>query len=94
MSFARERSIARERHAIAQRARRDLDKGLFWEFKIFTLFPILQHLRYLDFVFRVVFPIAFAIYVFAMLASVGFGSAHFAKLMTAPCYVTATSGGA
>jgi len=67
-------------------AKYDLDKGATWKFKTFTLFPILAYLRYMDFVFRVIFPVAYLAFTVAMLAEVGFGYDQFALLDTAPCY--------
>ena len=71
-------------------ARRDLDKGVVWKFKTFTLFPLLNNMRYLDFVFRAVFPVAYLIFVIVMFQEVDYSS-HFALLDTAPCYRAAIS---
>ena len=57
----------------------------------FTLFPILIRLRYLDFIFRAAFPIAYVIFCLAMAAEVDFGRAHSRLLATAPCYLIASA---
>ena len=64
----------------------DLDKGTLWRFKFFVLFPILLNLRHLDHYSRVVFPVAFGIFVLGQFSKVGFGTAHNDLLNTVQCY--------
>ena len=72
----------------ATAATRDLDKTWVWQFKTFMLFPVISNLRYLDFVFRVLYPIAFLTFVILMYAQVDVDG-HYAKLNTVPCYTSA-----
>ena len=67
-------------------AKKDLDKGIVWKIKTFYLLPVLKYMMYLDFVFRVVFPICYLTFTLGMLAQVDFGASHYALLETAPCY--------
>ena len=67
-------------------AKKDLDKGVVWKIKTFYLLPVLKYMMYLDFVFRVVFPICYLTFTLGMLAQVDFGASHYALLETAPCY--------
>ena len=65
----------------------DLDRGRIWAFKVFTLFPLLKYLSQLDFVFRVVFPIAYVINLMIYMSEVNFGRDQIALLETSPCYL-------
>ena len=65
---------------------RDFDFGPAWKFKTFVLFPRLAQLSQSDHLARVWFPVAFTVYVLAMLSQVGFLSGHYALLATSPCY--------
>jgi len=65
----------------------DLDKGWWWTFKTFHLFPfMIARLRKLDHIARVVFPLAYIIYTLIQLIEVDFGRAQFDQLATAPCF--------
>ena len=70
-----------------QLGKRDLWAPRMWYFKTFVLFPIVQHLRFLDFISRVLFPLAYAIFLFSSFAEVGFGSDHYQRLQGSPCYL-------
>ena len=65
------------------------DRG--WVLKTFILFPVLQNLRYLDFIFRVAFPIAYYIFITSYMFEIGFGDGHYATLETAPCFLESQS---
>jgi hypothetical protein len=54
------------------KARSALGSGRVWEFKVFWLFPKLHYLSMLDFAFRVVFPLAYAIFIVTMFSEVSF----------------------
>ena len=66
------------------RIKEDLDRGNVWAFKTFYLFPLLVRLRYLDHVFRVVFPLAYVIYVLVSLSEVEFGLHQLDKINNGP----------
>ena len=69
--------------AYSKVAMNNLDKGRLWRFKTFNLFPCLIHLRNLDFAMRIVFPIAYLIFVLGMFSTVEFGQPHFEALRQA-----------
>ena len=77
------------RSQLAERAKKDLDKGRVWAFKMFTLFPVLEYMRYFDFGARWIFPVAYLVFVTGMLDEVGYGTGHFNLLNSAPCYQAA-----
>ena len=51
----------------------------------------LVRLTHLDHIFRVAFPLAYAIFVLVALGEVDFGHAQHEKLMTAKCYTPTAS---
>ena len=69
------------------KVKEDLDRGWVWECKTFCLFPLLTRLTHVDHIFRVCFPLAYAIFTLAALAEVDFGRTQYEKLLTARCYV-------
>ena len=77
---------AKTKAAFRKAAQEELGHNRTWTLKTFYIFPYLQNLRYLDFVFRVVFPLAYVIYLLYALSEVGFGVAHYDLLETAPCF--------
>ena len=79
----RSRAMAR---VYRNRARKTLEKGALWEFKTFVLFPILSRVRHMDILFRLIFPIAYGIFVFVHMAEVNFGRDQYKLLETTPCY--------
>lgn len=70
-------------------AARALKQGAVWKFKVFVLFPIVGNIRFLDQLFRVIFPIFYAAFILIHLSEVNFGRDHYALLETAACYRTA-----
>ena len=68
------------------RAGEDLDKGRLWMFKVFTLLPILAKLTNADHYARVLFPIAFGIFLITAFSEVDFFSSHYSLLETSNCY--------
>ena len=89
------RKLGKESNAMRKlyrtRAMKTLEKSSMWYFKLFTLFPMLRNLRYMDQVFRVVFPLAYVIFVIIHLAEVNFGADQYALLRQSSCYETAMS---
>jgi len=83
----RKRATLAVRHDYRAVAELDLDRGRIWAFKVFHLFPILKYLSHLDFVFRVVFPIAYLANVIVYMSEVNFGRDQLALLETSPCYL-------
>ena len=64
-------------------------QGKIWEFKTFCLFPFLNRLLTpLDHVFRVVFPIAYLIYVLIAMSEVNYGIDQREKLDNSWCYTS------
>jgi len=63
-----------------------MDKGRIWKFKVFFLFPVLNRLHTLDHVFRVLYPIAYLIFVLVELDRVGFGLDQRERLQSSSCY--------
>ena len=62
-------------------------RGCIWRIKYYTLFPALKViLLRLDHYSRVVFPVAFGIFVLGQFSKVGFGTAHNDLLNTVQCY--------
>ena len=72
-------------------AKDDLDRGRIWTFKVFYLFPLLLHLSRLDHICRLLFPIAYIIYVLIAFSEVGFGTEHLERLRGSPCYMATWS---
>ena len=70
-----------------EKALEDLDKGRLWSFKVFYLFPILQELQNLDHYARVLFPIAFAVFMLAKFGEVDMTS-HYNLLRASKCYAS------
>ena len=68
-----------------------LGKGRLWHFKTFVVFPVVQHLRFLDYISRVVFPLAYITFLAYSFSEVGFGREHYERLMTSPCYLASLS---
>jgi len=61
-----------------------LDKGHVWNMKFYYLFPLLVHLRNLDFLSRWLFPILYMSFLVVMGIQVNFGSDHLQMLSNAP----------
>ena len=78
------RKRGQERQTTARK--QTLEKGALWEFKTFVLFPILSRVRHMDILFRLIFPIAYGIFVFVHMAEVNFGRDQYKLLETTPCY--------
>ena len=72
--------------AFRSRAKEDLDRGPIWEFKTFLLFPMLVRLSGLDHLFRILFPVAYIVYVICAFAEVDFGRPQYALLQGSPCF--------
>ena len=68
------------------KAAEDLDMGPVDTFKTFTLFPVLAKLQYSDHVARVIFPVAFAIFIFSAFAEVDWFGPHYDLLRSSKCY--------
>lgn len=64
----------------------DLDIGPLDSFKIFTLFPLFAKLQYSDHVARVIFPVAFAIFIFSAFDEVDWFGPHYDLLRSSTCY--------
>ena len=50
-----------------------LDKSYLWRLKTYYIFPVAQHLRFLDLCSRFLFPCAYLAFVLASLSEVKFG---------------------
>ena len=68
------------------KAAEDLDMGPVDAFKTFMLFPVLAKLQYADHVARVIFPVAFAIFIFSAFAEVDWFGPHYDLLRSSKCY--------
>ena len=68
------------------KAAEDLDMGLVDTFKTFMLFPVLAKLQYSDHVARVIFPVAFAIFLFSAFAEADWFGPHYDLLRSSKCY--------
>ena len=68
------------------KAAEDLDMSPVDTFKAFTLFPVLAKLQYADHVARVIFPVAFAIFIFSAFAEVDWFGPHYDLLRSSKCY--------
>jgi len=68
-------------------ARENLDHGAIWSAKVFYIFPMLVKLQSLDHIFRVVFPLAYVIYMIVAFQEVNFGRDHDRVLQSSVCYV-------
>ena len=68
------------------KAAEDLDMSPVDTFKAFTLFPVLAKLQYSDHVARVIFPVAFAIFIFSAFAEVDWFGPHYDLLRSSKCY--------
>ena len=68
------------------KAAEDLDMGPVDAFKTFMLFPVLAKLQYADHVARVIFPVAFAIFLFSALAEADWFGPHYDLLRSSKCY--------
>ena len=68
------------------KAAEDLDMSPVDTFKAFTLFPVLAKLQYADHVARVIFPVAFAIFLFSAFAEVDWFGPHYDLLRSSKCY--------
>eukprot|EP00966_Prymnesium_polylepis_P089080 2061972-Prymnesium_polylepis.1 len=75
---------------IAQKAEQfvaaELDKSKAWTFKVYRLFPVLEKLRHLDHISRVVFPLAYLIYVACHFAEIDYGRPTYDRLLPFECY--------
>ena len=68
------------------KAAEDLDMGPVDAFKTFMLFPVLAKLQYADHVARVIFPVAFAIFLFSAFAEADWFGPHYNLLRSSKCY--------
>ena len=68
------------------KAAEDLDMGPVDAFKTFMLFPVLAKLQYADHVARVIFPVAFAIFLFSAFAEADWFGPHYDLLRSSKCY--------
>ena len=68
------------------KAAEDLDMGPVDTFKTFTLFPVLAKLQYSDHVARVIFPVAFAIFLFSAFDEADWFGPHYDLLRSSKCY--------
>ena len=64
----------------------DLDMGPLDTFKTFTLFPVLAKLQYSDHVARVIFPVAFAAFLFSAFDEADWFGPHYELLRSSTCY--------
>ena len=68
------------------KAAEDLDMGPVDAFKTFMLFPVLAKLQYADHIARVIFPVAFAIFLFSAFAEADWFGPHYDLLRSSKCY--------
>ena len=68
-----------------------LDKTNLWRFKTYYIFPLIEKLRFLDLGSRVVFPVAYIIFILVTMARVNFGYDHYALLRPTDVSALATS---
>ena len=78
-------TIKHARERVKSFVREDLNKSSMWSFKTYRLFPILVRLRFLDHIFRWLFPIAYIVFVLVMFSEVDFGQTHEDALSQSPC---------
>jgi hypothetical protein len=68
-----------------------LDKTNLWRFKTYYIFPLIEKLRFLDLGSRVVFPVAYIIFILVTMSRVNFGYDHYALLRPTDVSALATS---
>ena len=68
-----------------------LDQSQWWRLKTYYIFPLISQLRFLDLGSRVVFPVAYIIFILVTMARVNFGYDHYALLRPTDVSALATS---
>ena len=63
----------------------ELEKDNLWMLKTYFTFPCVAWLRHLDHISRLLFPVAYIVFVLAHLSQVDFGRAHSEKLLNGNC---------
>ena len=63
----------------------ELEKDNFWMLKTYFTFPCVAWLRHLDHISRLLFPVAYTVFVVAHLSQVNFGRDHSEKLLKGNC---------
>ena len=79
-------ATVRLRSAYRTQAQIDLNKGWIWRFKTFTLFPLIARVRFLDHIFRFLFPVCYLCFVLIHMNEINYGVDHQALLNNNPCY--------
>jgi hypothetical protein len=64
----------RVKRELAKVSQELLDQSQMWRLKTYYVFPVVEKMRHLDHISRIVFPTVYAIYLLAMLSEVNFGA--------------------
>ena len=63
----------------------ELEKDNLWMLKTYFTFPCVAWLRHLDHISRLLFPVAYTVFVLAHLSQVDFGRSHSEKILNGNC---------